>query len=71
MEELLIIAIFILWYFFSLIISETLGKNRKIGVQWSFFTCMLLSPVFGYIITRVSPEGSKAMKKASSNTIGK
>ena len=55
MNEYLVIIIFILWYVLSLAVSENLGKKRKIGVEWSFFLCFMLSPVVGYLITRFSP----------------
>ncbi len=51
MNETLFILIFVCWYVFSLIISETLGKKRKIGVEWSFFISMIFSPVIGFPIT--------------------
>ncbi|OFY47720.1 MAG: hypothetical protein A2W85_13000 [Bacteroidetes bacterium GWF2_41_31] len=51
MNEYLIILIFILWYTFSMIVSESVGSKKKLGVQWSFFFCMMFSPVLGYLIT--------------------
>jgi 4-amino-4-deoxy-L-arabinose transferase-like glycosyltransferase len=56
MNEYIVILIFVLWYSFSLIVSETLGKKKQMGVQWSFFLCMLLSPIVGYIALLVSPD---------------
>jgi len=56
MTEYTIIIIFVLWYVLSLAVSETLGKKRKIGVEWSFFLSFLFSPVVGYLISRFSPE---------------
>jgi len=50
-----ITLIFIAWYVLSLIISETIGKKRKIGVEWSFFISILFSPVIGYVVTKYSP----------------
>jgi hypothetical protein len=52
MNEYYIIAIFIAWYGFSLIVSENVGKKRTIGVQWSFFICMLFTPAIGYMVTK-------------------
>lgn len=49
MKETIIITGFFAWYILSLVISEQLGKKRKIGVEWSFFLCMILSPVLGFI----------------------
>lgn len=58
MNEYIIIFIFIAWYVLSLIISETIGKKKKIGVQWSFFLSVVFSPVVGYLVTKY---GSKAL----------
>ena len=59
MNEILIIIIFLLWYILSLVISVNIGKKRKIGEEWSFFFCMILSPVIGIIITLVSTKINK------------
>ena len=55
MTEYIIIAIFTLWYVFSLVVSENMGKKRKIGIEWSFFICMMFSPVVGFVVTKFSP----------------
>lgn len=47
-------AIFTLWYVFALVVSEKIGKNRKIGEEWSFFLSFMLSPVIGLLITLAS-----------------
>ncbi|MCK4638426.1 MAG: hypothetical protein KAT33_03305 [Bacteroidales bacterium] len=60
MNEILIIIIFLAWYILSLVISENIGKSRKIGTEWSFFFCMVLSPVIGIIITLVSTKINKS-----------
>lgn len=62
MNEYLIILIFILWYAISMVVSETIGKRKKIGVQWVFFFCMMLSPVVGYAVTFLLPDNLKAAK---------
>jgi len=54
MTEYYIIAIFIAWYILSLVVSENLGKNKKIGTEWSFFISMIFSPVVGYLFTKFS-----------------
>jgi hypothetical protein len=54
MNEYTVIAIFIAWYVLALIVSENIGKKKKMGVEWSFFLSILLSPVVGYLITRFS-----------------
>jgi len=62
MNEYIVIILFVLWYTFSLVVSENMGKRKKIGVQWSFFLCMMLSPVLGYVIMQLSPNDSKSAK---------
>lgn len=56
MNEYIIIAIFIAWYVLSLIVSESIGKKKKLGVEWSFFLSFMLSPLVGYFITRFSSD---------------
>jgi hypothetical protein len=55
MNEYFVILIFVLWYVLALVISENLGKKKKLGVEWSFFLSIMFSPVVGYVITRFSP----------------
>lgn len=62
MNEYIVIFIFIAWYTLALVVSETLGKKKKIGVQWSFFISIVLSPVIGYIVTAASPKALQAVK---------
>jgi hypothetical protein len=45
-----------------MVVSETIGKRKKIGVQWVFFFCMMLSPVVGYAVTFLLPDNLKAAK---------
>jgi len=54
MIEILIIFAFIVWYVGSLLISENMGKHRKIGVEWSFFISMICSPLIGFLVTYFS-----------------
>jgi hypothetical protein len=56
MTEYYIIAIFVLWYVISMLVSENIGNKKKIGVEWSFFISMIFSPVIGYLVTRFSPD---------------
>lgn len=56
MTEYIIIFIFLAWYILSLVVSENIGKKKKMGVEWSFFLNIVLTPVLGYFITRFSPE---------------
>jgi hypothetical protein len=45
------IFMFSAWYVLSLVVSEKIGKFRKIGEEWSFFLSIMLSPVIGLAIT--------------------
>jgi|GEM_PF-6479785 len=47
---------FFAWYLLSLAVSETLGSRRKIGTEWSFFICMIATPVLGTLITLLFPK---------------
>lgn len=38
----------------SFIIAKYLGEKRQIGLQWSFFFCVSLTPIIGFIITMAS-----------------
>lgn len=51
MNILWISIIFTAWYILSLVISEKVGKKRKIGEEWSFFLSFMLSPVIGLAIS--------------------
>lgn len=60
---------FILYGVTSFAIGYFLGKKRQIGFGWSFFFCIFLSPVGGFIITMLSrkyynqnPEPSKSKR---------
>ena len=59
MTEYIVIAIFITWYIFALIVSETVGKKTKMGVQWLFFFSVMFTPIVGYLIAKVSPKVAK------------
>jgi fumarate reductase subunit C len=43
--------IFTAWYILALVISEKIGKNRRIGEEWSFFLSFMLSPVVGLLVS--------------------
>ena len=51
MNEYLVIAIFVVWYILAMVISERIGKKKKIGAEWSFLISFLLSPAVGFVIT--------------------
>lgn len=54
MDALWFSIIFTAWYILALVVSEKIGKNRKIGEEWSFFLSFMLTPVVGMIITILS-----------------
>ena len=54
MKIILYSILFMAWYILSLVVSERIGKKRKIGVEWSFFISMMFSPIIGWIITAIS-----------------
>ena len=54
MNILWISLIFIAWYTLSLVVSEKIGKKRKIGEEWSFFVSFMLTPVIGLAISLLS-----------------
>lgn len=54
MNILWISIIFIAWYTLSLIVSEKIGKKRKIGEEWSFFLSFILTPLVGLVISLFS-----------------
>jgi membrane protein implicated in regulation of membrane protease activity len=56
MIEIVIVVAFIIWYVLAMVISERIGKTRKIGVEWSFFISFMLSPLVGWLITKFSPK---------------
>jgi hypothetical protein len=61
MNILWISIIFTFWYILSLVVSEKIGKKRKIGEEWSFFLSFLLSPPVGLIISLFTKPVRKAV----------
>lgn len=66
MEEFFI---FLILCGIALAIAYFFGKKRQIGFAWSFFFCLFLSPIGGFIITMLSrkyyddaPQPSRAKK---------
>lgn len=51
MNIIWISIIFTVWYILSVIISERIGKKRKIGEEWSFFLSFMLTPLVGLAIS--------------------
>jgi len=43
--------IFTLWYILALVVSEKIGKKRKIGEEWSFFLSIIFTPLVGLAIS--------------------
>jgi hypothetical protein len=56
MNEYIVIALFIVWYVLAMVISERMGKKKKIGVEWSFLISFILSPVVGFMVTYLSKD---------------
>ena len=44
-----------------------LGRNRKIGYGWSFFFCLMLSPLIGLIIILCSNKIEITFEDADTN----
>jgi fumarate reductase subunit C len=51
MNALWFSIIFTVWYILALVVSETIGKKRKIGEEWAFFLSFMLTPVVGLVIS--------------------
>jgi fumarate reductase subunit C len=54
MNILWLSIIFTAWYILALVVSEKIGKNRKIGEEWSFFLSFMFSPLIGLIISLIT-----------------
>lgn len=50
---IVILSIFI-WIALSVAIAFFLGRKRHIGSRWSFFFCLFLTPIIGFVITMLS-----------------
>ena len=48
--------IFTAWYILSLVVSEKIGKKRKIGEEWSFFLSFMFTPVVGLVVSLLTKE---------------
>ena len=51
MNEILIIIIFTIWYIGSLLVSEKISKNSKLGTEGVFFISMIFSPIVGFLVS--------------------
>jgi len=47
-------VIFTAWYILALVVSEKIGKKRKIGEEWSFFMSFMLTPLVGLVASFLS-----------------
>lgn len=47
-------ALLIFALLFAFLIAHFLGRKRQIGFGWSFFFCIFLSPIIGFIVTMLS-----------------
>ena len=56
MQELVFFVVFTVWYAGALLVSERLGKNSRLGEEWTFFIGFMLTPVVAAIM-------ASAMKK--------
>jgi hypothetical protein len=54
MNILWVSIIFTAWYILSLVVSEKIGKKRKIGEEWSFFLSFMFTPLLGLVISLIS-----------------
>lgn len=43
------------------VISIFIGSKRKIGFFWSFFFCIFLSPIIGFIVSYYSPKNGQTI----------
>jgi hypothetical protein len=60
MPELIFIFLFLAWYILSLAVSENLRQDLRPGTEWSFFLCMVFSPLVGYLLTRIISSSQKS-----------
>jgi|OpeIllAssembly_1097287.scaffolds.fasta_scaffold167973_2 hypothetical protein len=52
--------IFLAWYFLALVLSETLGKKNRLGVEWTFFISFVFTPVIGLVACLLSRKKDSA-----------
>ena len=56
MNEYIVIVLFVVWYVLAMVISERVGKKKRIGVEWSFLISFLFSPIVGFMVTYLSKD---------------
>lgn len=50
MQELIFFIVFVVWYAGALIVSERIGKNSRLGEEWTFFIGFMFTPVVAVIL---------------------
>ena len=50
MQELIFFIVFVVWYAAALIVSERIGKNSRLGEEWTFFIGFMFTPVVAAIL---------------------
>jgi fumarate reductase subunit C len=50
MQELIFFIVFVVWYAGALIVSERIGKNSRLGEEWTFFIGFMLTPVVAAVL---------------------
>jgi glycerol uptake facilitator-like aquaporin len=56
MQELIFFIVFILWYSGALIVAERIGKNSRLGEEWTFFIAFMLTPLVAAILGMAMPK---------------
>lgn len=50
MQELIFFIVFVVWYAGALIVSERIGKNSRLGEEWTFFIGFMFTPVVAAVL---------------------
>ncbi|NQT78236.1 MAG: hypothetical protein HQ565_11010 [Bacteroidetes bacterium] len=59
MQELIFFIVFVVWYAGALIVSERIGKNSRLGEEWTFFIGFMFTPVVAAILGLSLPKKQK------------
>ena len=59
MQELIFFIVFVVWYTGALIVSERIGKNSRLGEEWTFFIGFMFTPVVSAILGLFLPQKQK------------
>jgi hypothetical protein len=49
MQELIFFIVFTIWYAGALMVSERMGKNSRLGVEWTFFIGFMFTPIIAAV----------------------